>query len=480
MINSKKRVSLNRRISSLHLEQDAMLSKQCIGNDNSNVNDDYTRQLAATALSVSPTALKLKDSPTEKNVMEKKLEFIPRLLKSSLRTPNKSASAPCSPTHLATSKTVQFHPTRLEHICLFRKAQTPSAISSRKQIFWADNSEDEEDEDDSLSSSSSSSDEDDEQIQIQEQKTELVHVNWPSNHLSDIIDRKNKMVRVEKNGIYLSDEKDRIIGKIAVRNVDYHKTVNIRYTFDFWNTVNNIEAQFHEGHKTFDVFVFNISLPTTNTTTNTTMYFAVNYKVGQQEYWDNNSNRNYELQILRQNTNRLKKTQNKPIMMATTTAKKKPFDLDDITNKKLTKNNTGFLSRYDFTKSIESAKSTNKPTSSAAMHTSNHNIPVFRKTPFTSPTTPVSTVQTSPLSTSATIPVPIRNTSSAVSLSLSNSPANNNLHYSTFAGSTSASLSSSPSATTFTDLNSQSYLDLVNKYCFYSTSPSRSPMSING
>lgn len=303
----QKRVSVNRSRSSLTLGYDAML-------DN---NNDFMHQLASKNISREAAPKKI-DLPPKSSFQ----------LKSSLRT---SASAPCSP-----NKTVSF--SQQEDVCLFRKAQTPLAISQKNNtIFWAN--------DDEESSSSSSSSDDDE-------NTKLIYPNWPERDIFN----NNKMLKIDKNQIELLE--DVIYGKVSIKNLHFHKSVTIRYTWNFWESFDNVQAQFYEGHKNYDVFEFKIPLlPHQHH-----LYFAISYTIGNQEYWDNNHGRNYELKMVSQqqqdNTNN-----NKP--------------------------------RYDF---------------------GQHN---------NAPTTTM----------------------------------------------TSSSFFPPPSANTAVDLNSESYMDLVNKYCFYSTSP---------
>jgi hypothetical protein len=380
-MTSNKRVSLNRRSSSLLLDYQAMLKAK------EEEPNEYTRQLVASALSL-PASVKISTTkaPIITSENDKKID-LPRLLKSSLKNP-RSASAPCSPT--TGLKSVRFNKNQLEEICLFRKAHTPLAIS-QKNIFWANDDEE---------TSSSSSDEDKDTP-----KRSLVCANWPT-RLSDIIDRKNKVIRVDKNMIRLDG--DLILGQVSVRNLDYHKTVTIRYTFDFWETIDNIQAVFYEGHKMNDVFRFKINVPSSAST----LYFAINYKVGSEEYWDNNDGRNYEIKIITAQH-----------VVDSTATKQEKTTMED-----------GLKARYDFGQSIHQAKST--PTT----------IPQPQKT--------------------LAMPIPISPT--ARRPRSSSSPTGLSCH---------SPLASSPS---FMDLNSQSYMDLVNKYCFYSTSPSRSPMSING
>lgn len=452
MINnsSKKRVTLNRRNSSLLLDYQIMVSSASSGAVTTEtqtsatttttplVTNEYTRQLVASALSLPSSSVNITTtttatSTTAAEVKDNKKIELPLLLKSSLKRTNKSASAPCSPT--IGIKSVKFNTHQLEEICLFRKAQTPLAIS-QKNIFWGQEQDDEED------SSNEESEEDEQEQEETKPIKSLVYANWPT-RLSDILDKKNKVIRIEKNTIKL--EQDEIIGKILVKNLDYHKTVSIRYTFDFWETIDNISAKYHptqqQSNSNYDVFTFKLKLPLNATN----LYFAVNYKVGQQEFWDNNDGRNYEIQISKKSSTKKANVHTK---------------------------GDGLKARYDFSQSIHQAKN-NIVLSTTSIDTHKKQAVSRAKTsipPTSISVTPTSVTPTSVTPTSVT-PTAIPSPSTAMPIPMrrkSSSPTGLSCH---------SPLASSP---TFMDLNSQSYMELVNKYCFYSTSPSRSPMSING
>ncbi|CEP11296.1 hypothetical protein [Parasitella parasitica] len=436
MNTNKKRVSLNRRSSSLLLDYNALLTQdeQKQQQQQPPQPSDYTRQLVASALSLpssvqigTKVSTQLPPSPpfsisaasATKNGADK-IDLPQLRLKSSLKTP-KSASAPCSPT--IGLKSVRFHTTNLEDVCLFRKAQTPLAIS-QKNIFWAGNGDDDEDSDSSSSSSSSSSDEDECPI-----KKSIKCSNWPT-RLADIIDRKNKIIRVDKNTIRLQDD-DFIIGKVSVRNLSYHKTVTIRYSFDYWETFDNVEAMYLEGSQKNDIFTFKIHVPTNAAT----LYFAVNYKVGSEDYWENNDGRNYQVDVI---TSKPNNTSKKSVMSVASSNLSKSTALSSSSSP----SQTTLKYRYDFSQAPHSIPPPQPATSTAQTQTSSSASQPTNKQTFA-------------------MPIPIRRT-------VSSSPTGLSCH---------SPLASSPS---FMDLNSQSYIELVNKYCFYSTSPSRSPMSING
>ncbi|KAF1800818.1 carbohydrate-binding module family 21 protein [Mucor lusitanicus] len=434
MIN-RKRVSLNRRSSSLLLDYSAMLQPDGQGQQEQQPQEpsDYTRQLVASALSL-PSSVHIEtkvsaqlppsppssiSTPQQKHGADK-IDLPQFRLKSSLKNP-KSASAPCSPT--IGLKSVRFHTTNLEDVCLFRKAQTPLAIS-QKNIFWANDDNDSDSDSDSSSSSSSSSDEDE-----QPARKAIKCSNWPT-RLSDIIDRKNKIIRVDKNTIRLQDD-DFIVGKVSVRNLNYHKTVIIRYTFDYWESVDNIQATYQESSQKNDIFAFKIHVPANAAT----LYFAINYKVGSEDHWDNNDGRNYQVDISLSKPNHARKKASK-------SQAKSRSDLPQPTS--LTASQDTLKSRYDFSQAKNIIPATQAQTQTQTSSSSS------------SASQPSSTIKQT-----FAMPIPIRR-------SVSTSPTGLSCH---------SPLASSPS---FMDLNSQSYMELVNKYCFYSTSPSRSPMSING
>jgi hypothetical protein len=433
--SNRKRVTLNKKPSTSDEEDDVKET------------NDYTRQLIESALaqtplitssfhhkkSASPTAaihVPTRQSPShlhlllEKNgIGDKNLHTLSPFpaLKPSLRLPN---SAPCTPV----AKSVHFDD-NLENICLFRKAQTPSTIR-RGSVFWGKN----DDESDFGTSDDDESDQDDDEEEQEQEEQHLVYANWP-NRLADILNKKDRIIRVEKTNFRLNNST--LVGKVLVRNLDYHKTVMIRYTFDFWETVENVQAIYREStnKKMYDVFGF--SIDDVSDKPNAVLYFAVYYKVGDQEYWDNNDGKNYGIQIA---TSKRKPTTIPPSSEPTFMAAHKE---------------DGLSARYSFGDSMHQAKQPPTTRFTTPHHTSVHkssSSPSLASLP------------------AVAMPIPRRKTANGGREPFplfSSSPT-----------SCHSPLASSPNS--MVDLNSQSYMDLVNKYCFYSTSPSRSPMSING
>jgi len=84
-----------------------------------------------------------------------------------------------------------------------------------------------------------------------------------------------------------------ITGIIIVKNIEFHKYVAVRYTVDGWKTSNEVEACYvpNSNDGETDRFSFTLALPKNYKE----MEFAVCYKTGASEYWDNNYNRNYKV-----------------------------------------------------------------------------------------------------------------------------------------------------------------------------------------
>ncbi|XP_063951502.1 glycogen-binding subunit 76A-like isoform X2 [Lytechinus pictus] len=90
-----------------------------------------------------------------------------------------------------------------------------------------------------------------------------------------------------------------IIGTIKVRNLDFCKEVRVRYSWDNWATHANIMARYVAGScdGPTDRFSFGFTIPRRYVGVGDRVFFAVFYKVANQEYWDNNNGFNYMLLI---------------------------------------------------------------------------------------------------------------------------------------------------------------------------------------
>lgn len=127
----------------------------------------------------------------------------------------------------------------------------------------------------------------------------------------DEIDRE---VPVILESCKLSDDKTAILGHVSVKNVSYSKAVTVRYTFDDWKTVVNIEASYTSTIPKilrtagYDRFLFQLSVPTLfcqyfsshpiSSEKAPEFAFCIRYKSGGQEFWDNNFGHNYMIKFL--------------------------------------------------------------------------------------------------------------------------------------------------------------------------------------
>ncbi|XP_078269027.1 protein phosphatase 1 regulatory subunit 3C-B [Rhinoraja longicauda] len=87
-----------------------------------------------------------------------------------------------------------------------------------------------------------------------------------------------------------------IAGTVMVRNLSYHKAVQIRITFDAWKSYKDVDCTFVNniyGCSDTDTFSFAIDLPTSYLTPLEKAEFCVSFKIGEQTYWDNNDGKNY-------------------------------------------------------------------------------------------------------------------------------------------------------------------------------------------
>jgi protein phosphatase 1 regulatory subunit 3A/B/C/D/E len=88
-----------------------------------------------------------------------------------------------------------------------------------------------------------------------------------------------------------------ILGTIKVRNISFEKEVLVRITYDSWRTFTDIQTKHiknaYEGNLQ-DTFKFTTNVPKTyNPQYN--IEFCICFKSGEEEYWDNNSDKNYKM-----------------------------------------------------------------------------------------------------------------------------------------------------------------------------------------
>lgn len=111
--------------------------------------------------------------------------------------------------------------------------------------------------------------------------------------------RMLRPVKVER--VYLSSDNKNLMGAIVVQNLAFHKLVVARFTLDYWKTTSEVVADYctdfrrQHANDGYDRFVFSIKLDDQAHLENKTMFFCVRYNVNGQEFWDNNTACNYQV-----------------------------------------------------------------------------------------------------------------------------------------------------------------------------------------
>ncbi|XP_007669663.2 protein phosphatase 1 regulatory subunit 3D [Ornithorhynchus anatinus] len=87
-----------------------------------------------------------------------------------------------------------------------------------------------------------------------------------------------------------------ISGTVRVLNVAFEKQVSVRYTFNRWRAQLEAAARWRSSAGEADLFSFCFPVPPFLLPgLGSAVQFAVRYRVGEDEYWDNNGGRDYSL-----------------------------------------------------------------------------------------------------------------------------------------------------------------------------------------
>jgi hypothetical protein len=205
----------------------------------------------------------------------------PALRPSSRRRPS---SMPGTPTY---SKAVHFD-SHLEHVRHFLQVDRPLAVSAGSSPVENYESE---------SEFPFGSDEASARQRVPSYEWEIKLANFP--HAGEVESRASWPVHVER--IFLSSDNKTLIGSIAVQNLAFQKLVVSRFTFDYWKTTSELVADYSQDIRRKphddgqDRFSFSIKLADQVNLENKTMFFCVKYTVNGIDYWDNNCGFNYQV-----------------------------------------------------------------------------------------------------------------------------------------------------------------------------------------
>ncbi|TGZ79995.1 hypothetical protein EX30DRAFT_355483 [Ascodesmis nigricans] len=201
------------------------------------------------------------------------------VVKSSLKSPSRSRpiSVPSTPTF---PKNVHFD-ARIEHVRHFLHSEKPSAVSAGSSPV--------ETAYDGESEYPFGADESD------EEEWEIGLPNFPKDQEA----RRLLPVRLEK--LCLSTDMKSLVGTVAVQNISFQKHVTARFTFDYWQTVSDVTAEFSNDVRRkdrddgVDRFVFRIKLADQANLEKKTLFMCIRYRSGGQEHWDNNGSFNFQV-----------------------------------------------------------------------------------------------------------------------------------------------------------------------------------------
>jgi hypothetical protein len=190
-------------------------------------------------------------------------------------------SMPGTPTF---SKAVHFDQ-HLEHVRHFLQVDRPLAVSAGSSPVENYESDTE----------FPFSDEDSHQQRGPPFEWEIIVSNFPP----ETPDRLRLPVRLER--VFLSADNKTLVGSVAVANIAFQKTVVARFTLDYWKTTSEVLAEYNNDIQRkrhadgYDRFNFNIKLADQANLEAKTMFFCVKYAVNGVEYWDNNDGTNFQV-----------------------------------------------------------------------------------------------------------------------------------------------------------------------------------------
>jgi len=91
-------------------------------------------------------------------------------------------------------------------------------------------------------------------------------------------------------------------GVIRVRNIAFEKCIAMCFTLDKWQTISEVTARYKESLPKWHhgLLYLHNQLANVVSRAEKSLYLAVRYSVSGCEIWDNNSSRNYRVQIVRE------------------------------------------------------------------------------------------------------------------------------------------------------------------------------------
>lgn len=203
----------------------------------------------------------------------------PALRPASMR--RRPSSMPGTPTY---SKAVHFQDNSLEHVRHFLQVDRPIAVSAGSSPVEP------YDEGNEFPFS-----EDEPSTRSPPFEWEIRLTNFPQ------VSAERAALPVRTERVYLSPDNKILQGDVVVRNLAFHKLVVARFTLDYWKTTSEVVAEYNndvrkkQGTPNCDLFTFRIKLEDQANLENKTMFFCIRYSVSGHDFWDNNSSINYQV-----------------------------------------------------------------------------------------------------------------------------------------------------------------------------------------
>lgn len=266
--------------------------------------------------------------------------------------------------------------------------------------------------------------------------------------------------------LLLSADSTSLNGMLMAKNIAFEKAISIKLTFDGWQSkliINNVSYVRSFAAINYDQFRF--SIPLQNLASVVNVEFVIRYEVANQTFWDNNLQRNYKLKLVKQKPQTKGFNYNFPsqslpqfdelvtkLNLYQTEAK---ANLDDGNYTYLksspSKTRSDFHSRYDFNAELSKPRESKKPSTSDKIP-----APAFQSYLSLMPTRP-----------------PLKHSFS--SSDIPEKPKYSQSYKARQNASTSKPTTSQEEPTKF---NSQSYANLLEKYCFFGgdEQPQTSPL----
>ncbi|EXL65503.1 hypothetical protein FOPG_18273 [Fusarium oxysporum f. sp. conglutinans race 2 54008] len=248
----------------------------CTANERVTLNEEHTGGLncASSATTLSYTAI----ATTDGGHVQRGGEKIQQQSRSALNLFGHRRSAEKQPSF----KTVHFGPD-LEHVRYFSNADKPLTIDTSPSFVSKNPLLDERITNQQVASSP---------------QWEILTPNFPDD---DSI-RKSMDVRVQR--LYFSSRRMVLYVLIVVANLAFGKSIICRFTRDYWKTVSETPAQYYRAPSSrngqnYHKFVVGIRLFDVDELDSKPLFFCVRYIVNGQEYWDDNSGVNFEVDFRR-------------------------------------------------------------------------------------------------------------------------------------------------------------------------------------